>query len=98
MPPNITVMKKPKDTKGTLRRLIQYLAVYKYLLLAVLTLCLVSNILSLLGPSLAGSAINEAAAGAGKVNFTKVYYYAKWMLICYVSASVLTIVINEVMM
>ncbi len=98
MPPNITVMKKPKDTKGTLRRLIQYLAVYKYLLLAVLTLCLVSNILSLLGPSLAGSAINEAAAGAGKVNFTKVYYYAKWMLICYVSASVLTIVINVVMM
>ena len=98
MPPSITVMKKPKDTRGTFRRLIHYLAAYKWLLAFVMVLCLISNVLSLLGPILAGSAINEAAAGAGKVNFEKVYYYANRMLICYVSASLLTIAINVIMM
>ncbi|MCC8101686.1 MAG: ABC transporter ATP-binding protein/permease [Clostridiales bacterium] len=98
MPPRVTVMKKPKDTRGTLRRLIHYLAEYKWMLLLVLILCLISNILSLLGPSLAGSAINEAAAGAGKVNFERVYYYAERMFICYVCSSLLTIAINVIMM
>ncbi|MCD8155408.1 MAG: ABC transporter ATP-binding protein/permease [Clostridiales bacterium] len=98
MPVNITVMKKPKDTRGTLRRLIAYMADYKWILLLVLLLCLVSNILALLGPGLAGSAINEAAAGVGKVNFQKVFYYAKWMLLCYGCSSALTIAINVVMM
>ncbi len=98
MPPSITVMKKPKDTRGTFRRLIHYLAAYKWLLAFVMALCLISNVLSLLGPILAGSAINEAAAGAGKVNFEKVYYYAIRMLICYVSSSLLTIAINVIMM
>ncbi|MCD7868323.1 MAG: ABC transporter ATP-binding protein/permease [Clostridiales bacterium] len=91
-------MKKPKDTRGTLRRLIAYMADYKWILLLVLLLCLVSNILALLGPGLAGSAINEAAAGVGKVNFQKVFYYAKWMLLCYGCSSALTIAINVVMM
>ncbi|MCD8012547.1 MAG: ABC transporter ATP-binding protein/permease [Lachnospiraceae bacterium] len=98
MPARDTVMKKPKDTGGTLRRLIRYLASYKWILLLVLILCLVSNVLALLGPSLAGSAINEAAAGAGKVNFERVYYFAERMLICYVCSSLLTIAINVIMM
>lgn len=95
---NITVMKKPKDTSGTLRRVLKYLSEYKWIFLLIIILCLVSNILSLLGPSLAGSAINEAAAGVGKVNFENVFYFAKRMLICYVSASVITIAINVIMM
>lgn len=64
----------------------------------MLTLCLVSNILALLGPSQAGKAINEAAAGSGKVNFERVYYYAKRMLACYLAASGFTIFINIMMM
>ncbi|MCC8169232.1 MAG: ABC transporter ATP-binding protein/permease [Oscillospiraceae bacterium] len=95
---NITVMKKPKDTSGTLRRVLKYLSEYKWIFLLIIILCLVSNILSLLGPSLAGSAINETAAGVGKVNFENVFYFAKRMLICYVSASVITIAINVIMM
>ncbi|MCD8347308.1 MAG: ABC transporter ATP-binding protein/permease [Lachnospiraceae bacterium] len=98
MAQTVPTAKKPKDTSGTLRRLIRYMAVYKWILLLVLVLCLVSNVLSLLGPSLAGSAINEAAAGAGKVNFERVYYYAKRMLVCYVCSSLLTIAINVIMM
>ncbi len=93
-----TIRKKPKDTKGTLLRLISYIGEYKLILSAVLILCVVSNILALLGPSLAGSAIHEAEAGVGKVNFDRVFYYVKRMLLYYVSSSLLIIFINIVMM
>ena len=52
---------------------------------AVLSLC--SNLLNLWGPSLAGSAIREAAAGPGKVNFDAVKHYAGLMLVCYLSSA-----------
>ena len=99
MPPRgVTVMKKPKDTRGSLLKLLKYVGQYKYVIAAVLAMAAVSNVLSLLGPNLAGKAINEAAAGVGKVNFDAVMYYAKRMLIVYVSASLLTIAINVIMM
>ena len=68
-----TVRKKPKDTKGTLLRLLRYVGAYKWLLAFIVALCFVSNFLALLGPSMAGSAINAASAGAGKVDFGQVY-------------------------
>ena len=90
-------MRKPKDTKGTLRRLLSFLGPYRYVILAVCALSLISNLLSLWGPNLAGSAINEAAAGKGKVNFDRVSYFALRMLICYAASSLLTIGINVIM-
>lgn len=90
--------RKPKDTKGTFRRLLSYMESYKWIMLVVLTLCVISNILALLGPSLAGSAINEAAAGVGKVNFDKVMFFAKRMLLVYVVSSMITISVNFIMM
>ena len=90
--------RKPKDTKGTFRRLLSYMASYKWIMFIVLTLCVISNILALLGPSLAGSAINEAAAGVGKVNFDQVMYFAKRMLLVYVISSIITISVNIIMM
>ncbi len=92
------VLKKPKDTKGTLVRMLRYVGDFKWLLALVLVLCLTSNVLALLGPDLAGKAINAAAAGEGKVDFDKVYYYAKRMLIFYLSSSALSISINIMMM
>ena len=77
-----TVMKKPKDARGTLRRLLAYLGPWKYVIFGVLVLSLCSNLLNLWGPSLAGSAIREAAAGPGKVNFDAVWHDAGLMLIC----------------
>ena len=84
-----TVMKKPKDTRGTLRRLLNYLGPWRYVILGVLLLSLVSNLLNLWGPSLAGSAIREAAAGPGKVNFGAVRHDALLMLLCYVGSALL---------
>ena len=92
------VLKKPKDTKGTLLRMLRYVGDFKWLLALVLVLCLTSNLLALLGPDLAGKAINAAAAGKGKVDFEQVYFYAKRMLIFYLSSSALSISINIMMM
>lgn len=94
---NRNVARKPKDTKGALLRILSYIAEYKWILLLVIALSVLSNVLALLGPSLAGSAINEAAAGVGKVNFEKVFYYVKRMLIFYLGSSLLTILINVIM-
>ena len=93
----ITVMKKPKDTRGTLRRLLRYLTAFRPILATVIVLSFLSNVLALLGPSLAGSAIRAAAAGKGKVDFSLVRYYAERMLLVYAVSSLLTIAINFVM-
>ncbi|MBQ3668625.1 MAG: ABC transporter ATP-binding protein [Clostridia bacterium] len=92
------VARKPSDTRGTLRRMLSFLGAYKFVILFVVILSLISNVLSLLGPSLAGSAINEAAAGKGNVNFERVVYFSTRMLACYVASSLLSLVINIIMM
>ena len=91
------VMTKPKDSRGALRRLLSYLGAFRWIIALVCAMCVVSNVLSLLGPNLAGSAINEAAAGAGRVNFQRVSYYATWMLVCYLTSSLITVLIHITM-
>lgn len=92
-----SIMTKPKDSRGTLRRLLSYLGTFKVLILLVAVLCLISNVLSLWGPTLAGSAINEAAAGKGLVNFERVTWFAVRMLAVYVCSSLITILIHMIM-
>lgn len=92
------VMKKPKDTKGTLLRLLGYMKDFRWIILVVLILSFSSNVLALFGPRLAGKAISEAAAGMGKVNFDRVYYYAGRMLLFYLVSSGLSITISVIMM
>ena len=84
-----TVMKKPKDTRGTLRRLVRYLGPWRYVIAGVALLSLFSNLLNLWGPSLAGAAIREAAAGIGRVNFDAVWHNARLMLLCYLGSALL---------
>ncbi len=93
-----TKKEKPKDARGTLLRIWRYVTRYRALMIIIALLCIGSNLLALVGPSLAGEAIDEAAAGAGKVNFQRVWYYARLMLIFYISSSVLTLLIHFLMM
>lgn len=93
-----TKKEKPRDAKGTLLRIWRYVTRFRVLMIFIALMCIASNLLALVGPSLAGRAINEAAAGAGKVNFEKVWYYAGQMLLFYISSSVLTLLINFLMM
>ena len=92
-----TVMKKPKDTRGAMRRMLGYLGPWRYVIFAVALVSLFSNVLNLWGPSLAGSAIREAAAGPGKVNFGAVRHYAGLMLLCYAGSAVLGFGISMIM-
>ncbi len=57
-----SILHKPKDTRGALRRMLAFLGPFKWLILLVALLCVASNLLALWGPDLAGHAINEAAA------------------------------------
>ncbi|MBQ4437131.1 MAG: ABC transporter ATP-binding protein [Clostridia bacterium] len=93
-----SIMYKPNDARSALRRLVSFLGPFRWLIALVAVLCVTSNLLSLWGPNLAGSAINEAAAGPGKVNFERVSYYALRMLLCYLTSSLLTIGIHALMM
>ncbi len=93
-----TKKEKPRDAKGTLLRIWRYVARFRALMIGISLMCIASNLLALVGPSLAGKAIDEAAAGPGKVDFNRVWHYAKLMLLFYVSSSVLTLLINYLMM
>ena len=93
-----SIMHKPKDSRSALRRMLAFLGPFKLLILLVAVLCVLSNLLSLWGPHLAGSAINEAAAGKGKVDIDKVWYFASRMLLCYLCSSLLTVSIHAIMM
>ena len=98
MPPRNTFAEhKPKDGKKALRRILSYVKEFRLLILLAVILSFTANVLSLIGPSLAGKAINEAAAGAGKVDFSKVLYYVKYMLIVYGSSSLISLGISIIM-
>ena len=89
---------KPRDARGTLRRILQYLSSYRWIVFLFLICAFASNIGNLLGPSFAGEAIGEAEAGVGKVNFDRVLYYAFWMLGAYLCSNILAIIVSLGMM
>ena len=89
---------KPRDAKGTLLRILKYLAHYRWAVLFLLLCAFASNIGNLLGPTFAGKAISEAEAGLGAVNFARVFYYARWMLIAYLGGNLLSLLVNLGMM
>ena len=89
---------RPKDTKGTLRRLLSYLSAFRVPMAIALVLSLGTNLLALAGPKLAGRAIEAVDKGKGKVDFATVAYYTRWMLIIYVSSAVCSFILSVLMM
>ena len=88
---------KPKDTRYVLKRLGQYLMKYKWLLFLALILSIGSNILALIGPMLAGYAIDAIEPGKGEVIFEKVFYYGKLMALFYILSSILSYILSILM-
>ena len=85
---------KPQNAKGALRRLLQYILPFRWQMLLFCLCALLSNLGNLLGPKLAGHAINAAAAGAGQVDFPLVLHYALQMLLVYVFSVLLSFIVN----
>ena len=88
---------KPKNRKGTIIRLGKYMMRYIWLLLLALALTIGSNMLSLIGPTLSGYAVDAIEPGFGKVEFDRVFYYAGLMVIFYVASSVLSYALSILM-
>lgn len=88
---------KPRDRKGTILRLLEYMMQYKFLLGLALGLTIVSNLLSLVGPMLSGYAIDAIEPGAGRVVFERVFYYAGLMVLFYIASSVLSYLLAVLM-
>ena len=98
MPPrNVVNEHRPKDSKKALRRILDYVKEFRMLIVLAVIMSFAANVLSLIGPSLAGKAINEAAAGAGKVDFGKVLHYVRLMLLFYVTSSLISMGISIMM-
>lgn len=91
-------LEKPKDRKGTLLRLGQYLLQHQFSLLLAIGMNLAGNLLALAGPMLSGRAVDAIGAGAGQVDFPKVFYFAGWMAACYLCSALLTYMLQVLML
>ena len=90
--------KGTKHSRGwLLLRLWQYLGRNRLLLALALILSVSSSLLSLYGPKLSGDAINAIDLGEGKVDFHTVYTCVILMGIFYLLSSILTYLLNAVM-
>ena len=93
---------KPKDAKGTLRRILRYLMAYRWLVLLFLIFAFLSNLGNLLGPRFAGKAIGAAEEGfrrgPGQVDMALVGRYALLMLGCYAGGNLMSFLVSIGMM
>ena len=94
--------KKPKDTRGTLLRIIRYLSDYLWIVILLAALSFLSNLGNLMGPRFAGKAIDIAEEGfklgVGKVDMDAVIHYAILMAVFYVGSNILNFLVSIGMM
>ena len=91
------IQKRPKDTKGTLKRLWKTLSPFWNIIIVVGLLSLLSCVLSLLGPYFCGEAINEVEKGAGAIDFSLVWKWSLLMLFSYILSEAVYLSINLIM-
>ena len=79
---------------AVIRRLGTYLVRYKFLVLLILTLMLVSNFTALAAPMLSGKAINLLSSGKTMVDLDGVAVYGILMALCYILSGILSYVLT----
>ena len=98
MPPRNGVIQKPRNAKGTLRRLGRYLWQSAPLLILALGLSVAGNLFQLIGPTLCGKAIDAVAGGPGKVDFDTVFSYARLMVLFYAASAGLGYLVPQIVL
>lgn len=90
--PRMVFVEKPKNMKGTLKRLTGYIGANKKLFFMLIVSVLIVTVLNLLGPYLQGEAIDAITIGEGKlqIDYQKMVLMLVWILIIYVLSSVFT--------
>ena len=88
-----------KINKGQLLlRLWKYIGKYRLLVVLAVILSVASSLLAIAGPRLSGEAINAIDLGAGKIDMDFICHCVVLMLVCYLSSSVLSYVLQVVML
>lgn len=88
---------KKLGKKGVIIRLGGYLFQFRALLFLAFIMSLSGNLLALVGPKLSGLAIDAIEPGAGKVDFSRVYYYAALMAAFFLLSSILAYLLSVLM-
>lgn len=104
MPRGPRIVEKPKDFKGTLKRLIKSLSMYKIHLIIIFTFAIFSTIFSILGPKILGNATTEIfngllsklQGGAG-IDFNKILSILLLLLTLYVISSIFSYIQGFIM-
>jgi ATP-binding cassette subfamily B protein len=88
---------KPRDFKGTLTKLIQYLGQYRFLILFIWLLAIASTVAMIVGPKILGHATTKLfegvmaqIAGTGSVDFTYIGNIILQVLLLYLFSSLLS--------
>lgn len=97
MPPISSKTDRPKDKKGAMVRLTSYIIKYRVYLFAAVILGTAGNVAALVGPMIAGKAIDVISAGKGNVNFNKVMFYVVCLFIFYIISSIMTYILSTIM-
>jgi ATP-binding cassette, subfamily B, multidrug efflux pump len=95
---------KPRDFKGTLKKLIQYLGRYKVLILFIWLIAIASTVFSIVGPKILGKATTKLfegvmaqIAGSGSIDFTYIGNIILEVLLLYVFSAVLAYIQGWIM-
>jgi len=95
---------KPRDFKGTLKKLIQYLGRYKVLIVFIWLIAIASTVFSIVGPKILGRATTKLftgvmakIAGTGTIDFTYIGNIILEVLLLYVISAVLAYIQGWIM-
>ncbi len=78
-------------------RIFKYMFRYPLLLVSAIFLMITSNLLSLVGPTLSGKAIDAIDLGVGKVDFPTVFKYCALMALFYALSAILSYLLSITM-
>ena len=92
-----TAFERPRDLAGTLRRLWGYLSRFRWSLALALALTIAGNLLALVGPQLAGMAIDAMGTRPGQADFRRVARCCALMVVCYVVSAAMQYALNWLM-
>ncbi len=95
---------KPRDFKGTMKKLIQYLGSYKVAILVVMIFAIASTIFSIVGPKILGNATTKLfegvmgqIAGTGSIDFGYIGQMILWTLGLYILSALFAYIQGWVM-
>lgn len=97
MPENTSNSKVKTPRLKLMSRLLKYLWVHKYLLLAAFAMTLPGNLLALAGPYLSGLAIDMIDFGKGRVDLKRIIFLCVLMAALYLTSAALSYLQSRVM-